>query len=73
MEKAKPFKLTGPGGLKDHTGRYSESGKVAPRLADVYRNGLANGPLPGDALPTTADPRKDFGPPPAQRKPFRVG
>ncbi len=74
MEKARPFKLQTPGGLRDHTGRYSESGKPAPRSPAVLQDELqGTPPSPSDAREGVGGPTHPFGKPDPDRKPYRVG
>lgn len=74
MEKAKPFKVQTPGGLRDHTGKYSEQGAPAPRLAQVIKDAKDGTPPPeSDARTSVGGPTKPYGAPKADRKPYRVG
>lgn len=76
---AKPYKLrdgNGHGNLREHTGRYSEAGKAAPRPTDVYPGLTAKDPGPyplqPDKVPSRS-PQDTFGKPPVAPKPFRAG
>lgn len=74
MEKARPFKIRSPGGLRDHTGQYSESGKPAPRSpANLDAEFRGNPPSPTDARVGVGGPCHEYGKPSPERKPFKLG